>query len=959
MSGEDKGQIEKLLQSIATLETQQRELGLDFTQQIAELQRRLEEVQKNTPGGSGAVATSGGVAAGAGGVAVGGNVYGPITIGASAASEPPAGLRTSYLHWLIEQVRAVPLAGVDPNNIHEESRRDLDLASVYTALMTQRTEAMRERDFRPDREPQRLSALAVLDAERRLALLGDPGSGKSTFVNFLALCMAGELLGRSEINLTVLQAPAPEDEQGRPEPEKERLQPWNHGPLLPLRVVLRDFVARGLAPLGQEHTVDGGTLWKFIVAELPNPLHNFATLLLKELVDEGGLLLLDGLDEVPEADYRRIQVKDAVEQFAAAFPKVRILATSRTYAYQKQDWKLRDFAEAVLAPFGQAQIQRFVERWYAFVGQVRALPETDARGRATLLNNAIAANPRLYELATRPLLLTLMASLHAWRGGTLPDQREELYADSVVLLLDQWENQKVKRRPDGTYVVSEPSLAEWLRVDQKAVRQLLNRLAFEAHRDQPTLVGTADIAQDVLLSGLMKLNPNNPSRDMRPARLIEYLSNRAGLLEPRGVEVYAFPHRTFQEYLAACYLTERDDFPDNIADLLHAEPNRWREVTLLAGAKAVRGAAANAWLLADALCSGFAQPPIWKAEEECGYWGALLATQMLIENKSLEQVSERNKAKVECLWQWLTCILRHGALPPIDRAQAGDALAIIGDPRFRNNPWCLPDEDLLGFVKIPAGPFLMGSDPKRDKDAEKDEQPQHTVELPTYYMARYPVTVAQFRRFVEQSGYQPTGEDRLRGLDTHPVVNVTWYDAMEYCQWLTKELRASPRTPPDLAQLLAAGGCVTLPSEAEWEKAARGTDERIYPWEGEFDPNKANTRETGINGTSAVGCFPQGASPYEVLDMVGNVWEWTRSLWGEDWQKPTFGYPYNPTDARREDLSAPNNVLRVLRGCAFWFDQRRARCAFRCGNVPHLRYDFRGFRVVVLPKTLDSEASGL
>ena len=263
------------------------------------------------------------------------------------------------------------------------------------------------------------------------------------------------------------------------------------------------------------------------------------------------------------------------------------------------------------------------------------------------------------------------------------------------------------------------------------MRQALNRLAFEVHRDQPVLVGTADIAEEKLVPTLLALAQRSDP-DLKPARLIEYLRDRAGLLEPRGVVVYAFPHRTFQEYLAACYPTDVG-FPDDLAALLRAEPNRWREVTLLAGAKAVRGTAAAAWTLAEALC--FEPPPTQPLPEDAGYWAALLAAQVLVENKSLAQVAERNRPKVERIRTWLVCTLQHNVLPAVDRALAGNALADIGDPRFRADAWYLPDEPLLGFVEIPPGAFWIGR-AQRDRLVYDCEKPRHRVTLPRYYIAR-------------------------------------------------------------------------------------------------------------------------------------------------------------------------------------------------------------------------------
>jgi len=431
----------------------------------------------------------------------------------------------------------------------------------------------------------------------------------------------------------------------------------------------------------------------------------------------------------------------------------------------------------------------------------------------------------------------------------------------------------------------------------------------------------------------------HPDPDLRPARLIEYLRDRAGLLEPRGVGVYAFPHRTFQEYLAACYLTE-GDFPKDLVALLRAEPNRWREVTLLAGAKAVRGMAAAAWMLAEALC--FEKPPAQPLPEDAGYWAALLAAQVLIENKSLVQVAEHNRPKVERIRTWLVRTLQHNALPAVDRAQAGDALAAVGDPRFRADAWYLPDEPLLGFVEIPAGPFWMGSDDERDLWLLK-ASPQHKVTLPVYYIARYPVTVAQFRAFVDASDYQwERSSSQLRAVN-HPVVWVSWRDAVAYCNWLTARLREWSGTPEPLATLLRTEDWrVILPSEAEWEKAARGIDGRAYPWGSESDPNRGNYRDTGINTTSAVGCFPHGASPYGVEEVSGNVWEWTRSLVDD------YPYPARRSGrAKREYLQAPEDASRVLRGGAFWYAHLSVRCAYRYWSDARDVVDYFGFRVAL------------
>ncbi|WP_165774509.1 formylglycine-generating enzyme family protein [Candidatus Viridilinea mediisalina] len=206
------------------------------------------------------------------------------------------------------------------------------------------------------------------------------------------------------------------------------------------------------------------------------------------------------------------------------------------------------------------------------------------------------------------------------------------------------------------------------------------------------------------------------------------------------------------------------------------------------------------------------------------------------------------------------------------------------------------------LVKVPAGPFLMGST-DADIRARDNEKPQHELTLPDYWIGHTEVTNAQFRPFVEGDGYtniaywteagwawrvaekisQPMfWEDSLFNGDDQPVVGVSWYEAVAYVRWLSAQI----------------GHTFRLPTEAEWEKAARGPDGRIYPWGDTWDTSRLHSGGTvGRTTTTPVGQYPSGASPYRALDLAGNVWEWCATKWRER-------YPYRLVDEWTEEYLA-------------------------------------------------------
>ncbi len=253
---------------------------------------------------------------------------------------------------------------------------------------------------------------------------------------------------------------------------------------------------------------------------------------------------------------------------------------------------------------------------------------------------------------------------------------------------------------------------------------------------------------------------------------------------------------------------------------------------------------------------------------------------------------------------------------PNVRGLARAALARHGSPEAVAALRRHPPTDM---VLIPAGPFIMGS------DEESDERPPHRVYLDAFYIDRYPVTNSEYAKFVRDTGHpppphwEPYGGTYPPGKGNHPVAYVCWFDARDYATWAGKR----------------------LPTEAEWEKAARGTDGRRYPWGDRFDSDYCNTDESEYWDTTPVDAFsPVGDSPYGVADMAGNVWEWVA-----DW----YDREYYRRSPARNPRGPEKGRTKVLRGGAWDFDARQARCSARNHEYPGPRHGLIGFRCAADP----------
>jgi len=796
-------------------------------------------------------------------------------------------LRANYLSHLQRTWRALDFKGIPQLDTFS---RELLLEDVYVPLVARpempagetwdRRAAGRaiSRDVLPEQVLDDVDASPVsieraLADKPRVVVIGDPGSGKTTLLKHLALTLAG-----------------------RPDSPLPILIPLN---------AYADTLARS------DHNLQQYLPEYF--AGLEQGLSDLRPLFDREIARGQALILLDGLDEVQR---ERAHLVNKVEAFAREVVALgnKVVVTSRIVGYRESPLDPKEWALYTLLDFDRDAIEEFAARWcVAFekstLGdtiEARLAAETERRS----LLEAIDANPGVANLASNPLLLTILALIKR-QGVKLPNHRVELYELYLKTLITAWSKARaLDRRPVG------PPL------DYLQTISVLGPLALWLREENPT---AGLVPKERLIEWLAHhftgedwgLLPG-PAAE-RAIEFLESVRKYSNLLLERGQGRFGFIHLTLEEALAARGLVQQGQLKlDPCLDIIrrHLTDPGWRETILLA---------VGVWGLVRE------QPrvagEVVRAILKMNCAGADAGKNILIAGACLKDIGAMgmgHSAANEVV-EALVATSRSRALPPVAQRDAGFTLGRIG--------WT--PSDLDAFLPVPAGLFLYG-------DSKK------TVELGLpFAIGKYPVTNLHYRRFIEADGYNRrefwSDEGwawRTGSYDAHapiesrdwltrrppdkrrepfywqdakwnnplaPVVGISWFEAEAYCHWLTQQL----------------GKPVRLPTEAEWEKAARGTDGRLWPWGNEWNKHLCNNRELGFGHLCIVGMFPKGASPYGAQDMAGNVWEWTSSVKTHD-----------------------RVVYRAVRGGSWTYFKRLTGCAYRLGYMPASFHTQVGFRVI-------------
>ncbi|MBL8191084.1 MAG: SUMF1/EgtB/PvdO family nonheme iron enzyme, partial [Acidobacteria bacterium] len=721
-------------------------------------------------------------------------------------------------------------------------------------------------------------AVEAIREVRRAALLGEPGGGKTTAIWKLIL----EMIETARQND---QAP------------------------IPLLVELRFW------------TQADQSLPDFIVSRLKG----LGVYLDNLLSSERAALLLDGLNELPRDQWANKH--EQVREFFEQNPELLAVVSCRKDDYPRElgfdcinispldPLRIREFvckyldspergkdmfwklAETEAQKLHQQFLEKFGDRWpdaEQIFWLKPQLPDGIRWGRWAEDNRTWERwvglrddKSSMLGLASNPFMLTMLASVYK-DGNDLPKNRGNLFRSFVQM--------RLRRELQGNRILA---------TEIKPLEDAMARVAFEMQSHRAT-------KNDEDTGGALTVLSKNevfPLLGENPQRMLSLASN-AGLLNTD--DQIRFTHQLLQEYFAARHMQIKFEAGDWKASQIW-RPAEWWERTN--------------WEVAAVLFAGLYNNDCTKAVEWVAEANPEVAAQCIDLSGVGHTLNADARKRLTKEWTDRLTNLKSDSNPKA-RAAVGRALAITRWD-YRKGVGVVDGLPDIEWKEIPEGEFLYG---------EKSQK----LTLPTFWISRFPVTYAQFQTFVDDpeglkdtrwfEGLAASEEEHQAGdqafkFDNHPRERVSWYQAMAFCRWLSWRMG----TTFDLKKVTE--WAVRLPTEFEWVKAARGTDGRLYPYGNDFDQTKGNTYETGIGQTSAVGIFPNGASPYGVEEMSGNVWEWCLT----DYGKPQI-------EARKENLG--NDNTRVLRGGSWGSGQVYARAVCRYYVRPANR-DFNfGFRVL-------------
>ncbi len=708
-----------------------------------------------------------------------------------------------------------------------------------------------------------LAVWAGAPALRWLVISGSPGAGKTIFLTHVAAQLAARLLGE-ELHAQGLETLCPKSGLGPIPVVLEAVKLADQAPgLSGMAAALR----QALAIAGQR--------------DLPS------TQRLESQLSEGRfLLLVDALDEVGSEQQRRALV-DLLKGLAALCPG-RLLLTTRSARYTGEMPYGPEFEIVELMPFNRAQVAQFCHQYRVDQQELPGFEQDLANAIAQLERERSADGE---SFSGNALMLTTLCWLYK-RDRRLPDDRVGLCSRLVDGLCEA----RPHAGPDGRILT-------W---DEK--RKHLAQLALAMQKASAQSYG-----HSACLGVIAAHLPSAVASDRGlHERLLRCLVEQTGLMyyqaDAMGREQLRFAHRLLREYLAALCLCGEDRIMDTlVADLArdgHLTDPLWHDIVcMLPGV-------ANSQPKAETYAKALRTRARAADSSAARLWGILAAT--LVENQHLYPDYDVTDFCNEALARYE----REGRDWPREvRYLLLEGIGRLGDPRL---DWQRDDY----WVSYKPGRFIMG---------DRDKQRKVEVRKP-FALAKYPVTHGEYQRFFEAGGYtQPVfwsdaGKDWLKAAKENgqpenfagfchpnqPRVGVSYYEAEAYCAWLSEQQRVNH---------LAGAVRFYLPSEVQWEYAARGEEGRPFPW-GSAEPGDDHANiEHLVGRTSPVGAYPQGQTPEGLWDMGGNVWEWTSSL-------------YEPAGARR-----------VLRGGGWVDDGRYARAAYRYAFGPGGRFQGLGFRL--------------